>query len=47
VALKDCIMTLTKNSKYFANYPPTEILDLLISYGAEVDYLDKYIYILY
>ena len=29
-ALLDCIMALTKDAKYFANYPPTEILILLI-----------------
>jgi hypothetical protein len=34
-------MTLTKNSKYFAKNPPTEILDLLISYGGDYDFMEK------
>jgi hypothetical protein len=29
-------------SKYLANDPPTEILQLLIDYGATIDYIEKY-----
>ena len=35
-------MAITKDAKYFANDPPTELLKLLISYGGEVDYMEKY-----
>ena len=40
--MDDSIMTITKVSKYLANDPPTEILQLLIDYGATIDYIEKY-----
>ena len=35
-------MTLTKDSKYFAKIPPIEVLNLLITYGGEVDFMERY-----
>jgi len=44
--LDDSIMTLTKVSKYIANDPPSDILQLLIDYGAPIDYMEKFLFYL-
>lgn len=38
---KDCLLILCRVSKFIASDPPVELMDLLLSYGADANYCDR------